>query len=221
MTRLIFAATACIAICAHCFSTLAASYEIVEDKPINNGSVRDVAVRIPEPITEQEVRRIAAEVKAKSQKQYPKTSIFFLLPGQEPKKGAWARALYGPALKVSIFGATVDEKKMIDAAPPVDGKVIGEWFHDLPGSSRKIAFLLRDGKVFMKKTFKDGSSGEDEIVRTGARKFARMDEKGGEWMQVNGAGDLEFHTRNGKADTAARTASAPPLAALDEDPPGQ
>lgn len=191
-------------------------YEIIQDKPINAGAIRDVVVRVPEPIAEGEIRRIASEVKARGTQAFPKTSIFFLLPGMEVGKGAWARAMYGPELKITIIGATVEETKRLAAAPPPDGKLIGEWIYDLPGMSHRIAFVQRDGKVVMKKTFSDGSSGEYEIVPAGGRKFVRKDEKAGEWMQVNAQGDLEFHTRLGRADTAGKSPSSPPLSAIDE-----
>ena len=72
----------------------------------------------------------------------------------------------------------------------------------------------------MKKLFADGSSAEEEIVPLGSRKFVRKDEKSGEWMQVNEQGHLEFHTKQGKADTAGKTSSSPPLSALDSEVAG-
>lgn len=191
------------------------AYEIVRDRSINLDTVRDVVARIPHPVSEDEIRRIADEIKATG-KAHPKTSIFFLLPGMEPDKGAWARALYDPALTVKIIGATIDEEKRIAAAPPPAGKIIGEWHYNLPGGlSHRIAFVRRDGRIFMVKTFMDGSSGEQEITKAG-RRYAVKDRPAGDWMEINASGHLEFYDKQGKADTASRTPSSPPIGAEEE-----
>lgn len=204
----------CIAVRGYCDAPTA-GYEVIQDKVINAGAIRDVLVRIPEPISENDVRRIAAEVEASSKKKYPKTSIFFLLPGMEPNKGAWARALFRPDLQVTIIGAPVEEKKKIDAAPLPQGTIIGEWYYDAPMLSHRITFLCRGEKVFMAKTFSDGSAGEEEILFLGQRKFSRKNDKRGEWMEVNSRGDLDFYDQQGRADSASRTKTSPPPDALD------
>lgn len=215
MSRLLCAgALICFAVRGFC-DTPSAGYEVIQDKPINAGAIRDVIVRIPEPISEDEVRRIAADVKASSPKKYPKTSIFFLLPGMQPDKGAWARALFKPDLQVTIIGAPVEQKQKIDAAPLPQGNIIGEWYYDAPMLSHRITFLRRGEKVFMAKTFSDGSAGEEEILFLGQRKFSRKDNKHGEWMEVNSKGDLDFYDQHGKADSASKTKNSPPPDVLD------
>jgi hypothetical protein len=188
------------------------AYEVLQDKPINAGTIRDVYVRIPEPVTEEEIKRIASEIKGNSKHSCPKTSIFFLLPGEEPDKGAWARALYAPDLKISIFGVTVEQKKKIAAAPAPDGKVLGEWFLDFPGGlPHRITFVQRGKKVFALKSFADGSSREQELVPIGRTKFKDKATKQDEWMEISPQGFLEFRSPEGKAFAAALTANSPPI----------
>lgn len=226
MHRLLCAlALICFAVRGFC-DTPSSGYEVIQDKPISAGAIRDVLVRIPEPISEDEVRRIATDVKASSRKKYPKTSIVFLLPGMEPGNRAWARAVFKPDLQVTIIGTPAEQKKKIDAAPALKGTIIGEWFYDLPGLSHRITFLRRGDKLFMVKSFPDGSAGEEEILSLGDRKFSRKDGNRGGWMEVNGKGDLDFYDQQGKADTAVRAKSSPAPEILDglsssEEPPAR
>jgi hypothetical protein len=200
-------------------------YVVVSDKPINNGAIRDVFVRIPQPIEPDDLRRLANQIKAASQKTYPKTSIFFLLPGQEPDKGAWARALFDPALSVNVIGGTAKDKERIDLSPilpPVEkagdggapeSEIVGVWYLSLPaGSSHRITLFRRDGIPYLRKVYGDGSSGEYEVMPHGKHRYAE-DNSFGDWMQINERGNLDFYDGESgrRVLTASKTDASPPL----------
>ena len=190
-----------------------AEYDVVSDRPINNGSIRDVVVRIRQPLDPDDLRRLANQIKAASQKTYPKTSIFFLLPGQEPNKGAWARALFDPALSVNVIGGSAKDKERIEVSPLPEGEIIGVWYLDGPGSSsRRITLLRRDGHLFLNNVYGDGSSGESEVMPYGKHRYAE-DNSFGDWMQINERGDLDFYGGESRRRvfTASRTNASPPL----------
>jgi hypothetical protein len=190
-----------------------AAYVVLRDKPINAGAIRDVVVRIPEPLSEADLKSLANRIKADSTKSYQKTSIFFLLPGQEVDAGAWARAVFAPALQINIIGATAEQKNRLDQLPLPDGEVIGDWYLDAPGSSsHRITLFRRDGKVYMRRFFGDGSSGEAEVMPQGRHRYFE-DNPFGDWMQINERGNLDFYggSEKRRAYTAAKTAGSPPL----------
>lgn len=190
------------------------TFVTLEDQPINGGSIRDVTVRIEEPISEDDLRALAKRIKADSRNTYPKTSIFFLLPGQEPGKGAWARAIFAPELKITILGGAKDTKRALEQVPLPSGEVIGDWYLDAPGSSsHRITLFRRDGKTFMQKAFGDGSSGEYEVVPLGGHRYQMAENPHGDWIAINERGNLDFYGGSTKtrAYTAAKTALSPPL----------
>ena len=93
---------------------LSTAFFILQDQPINNRSIREVYVRIQGPISEGQVKAIALNVKNSADLEYPKTKVWFLLPGQGKNSGAWASATFRPELEVLIIGASADTQNHVD-----------------------------------------------------------------------------------------------------------
>jgi len=171
-------------------------HTIISDKPVNNGAIRDVVVRIDAPISEEDVGAIANKIKTSSVRQYPTTSIFFLLPEQTLNQGAWARALFKPTLKVTILGASAEATKKATAGERVvDGEKIGEWKWDFVGQIRIIVIAKRGDDFFQTTFFDDGSKREEELGNIGLNQFSN---KRGTKVAINEAGNLDIYGEDGR-----------------------
>jgi hypothetical protein len=185
---------------------LTASFEVIQDQPINNGSIREVYVRIDEPIAEEQVRAVAVKVKNAAYSSCPKTKVWFLLPSQRIGSGAWASATFRPELEVMIIGAHAETHHALETAvTAAKGEVLGQWIWDIGSLAHKITLIKRGDAVVMRKTFVDtrGRSVEDEkpVEILGPNKY-RYPGSETTWMRINPTGALEFHDRDGGMDSA-------------------
>jgi hypothetical protein len=194
-----------VCLLAMCFTAHGEEFRLLSDKPLTR-DIREVFVEIQKPLPEAEVRRIAATVKATAKKQYPKTSVWFLLPGMEPGAGAWARALYKPDLELTILGERADsETQKADSEQP-EGQVVGTWSVSSPPLPHKIVIVRRGKKTYMVRLDKDGSKSEEEVTEVVAdKKFTRRKSKHGEYMLIRPDGHLEFWDKDGKFDAAQKS----------------
>ena len=185
---------------------LTTSFEVLQDQPINNGSIREVYVRIDEPIAEEQVRAVAFKVKNAAYSSCPKTKVWFLLPSQRIGSGAWASATFRPELEVIIIGARAGTHHALEkAVTAAKGEVLGQWIWDIGSFAHKITLIKRGDAVVMRKTFVDtrGRSVEDEkpVEILGPNKY-RFPGSETTWIRINASGQLEFHDREGGMDVA-------------------
>jgi hypothetical protein len=194
-----------VCLLAMCFTAYGEDFRVITDKPLTR-DIREIFVEIQNPVPEAEVRRIASAIKTKAKKQYPKTSIWFLLPGMEPGSGAWARALYKPDLEITILGPKAEEQVRAGDKKQPEGQVVGSWSSNASPLQHKILILKRDQKCFLVRVGSDGSTSEEEITEEVPRKkFARRKSRHGEYMLIGQGGHLEFWDKDGKFDTAQKT----------------
>lgn len=188
---------------------LQTKFEIIQDQPINNGGIREVYVRIKEPVTEDQVKAVAYNVKHSSYSSCPKTKVWFLLPAQRIGGGGWASATFRPELEVAILGSRAKIDGSQRKAPvPVDGKVLGQWIHDQPGSfGHTVSFVKRGDGIFMLQDFVgeqgDAATNTKMLVVLGPNRYQYPGSKES-WMRINDQGDLEIHDQEGLVDTARR-----------------
>lgn len=185
---------------------LKTSFEVLQDRPINNGSIREVHVRLESPVAEDQVKAVAFKVKNSRYSSCPKTKVWFLLPGQHIGGGAWASAAFRPKLEVTILGARAEVHQALKkVAIPADGKVLGEWIWDVSSLTRKITFIKRGDGVFMRNTFVsetgDSANEEKKLAVLGPNKY-RYPGSDTTWMTINNKGELEFHDPHGLIDAA-------------------
>jgi predicted Zn finger-like uncharacterized protein len=183
-------------------------FEIIQDQPINNGSIREVYVRIEKPVTEDQVKAIAYKVRNDSHTSCPKTKVWFLLPAQRIGGGAWASATFRPDLEVQTIGPSVkDAQALKKSVLQVHGETLGEWIHDLGTSSHRITLEKQGNAILIHRTFvgERGDSATDtktlEILGPNQYRYPGSKES---WLRINNQGHLEIHDRQGLVDTARR-----------------
>jgi hypothetical protein len=120
------------------------SYPVIEEA-ISPKSVwpslparRHISVRLNMKVSEEVLREIALELKAKETRQYESTRISFFLPGKGSGMGPgntnfWATADFDSGLRVWIMGFTIVEERFLRTAPlslPTGSVPIGTWLMD-------------------------------------------------------------------------------------------
>jgi hypothetical protein len=184
-------------------------FEVLQDEPINNGSIREVYVRIEQPVAEDQVKAVAYNVLHSSYSSCPKTKVWFLLPAQRIGGGAWASATFRPELEVLIIGSSVGKSQALArSSNQVPGRILGQWTHNLLGTaSHKITLEQRGNSILMHRTFVDqrGESATDtkslEVLGPNRYRYPGSTES---WMSINSKGNLEIRDPQGLVDTAPR-----------------
>jgi hypothetical protein len=133
----------------------AVSHELLRDQQINNGSIREVFVRLAKPISREQLGSLATRLEKANRQPCPKTKIVFLLPGQGERTGAWAIAvLRGREWEINIVGASAEKHRLLEDAPvTADGEIAGEWVLDSSRLTYKICLVRKEGKTSMIKVF--------------------------------------------------------------------
>lgn len=183
------------------------SYEVISDKSVNAGQLREVWVRIEKPVPEAAVRKIAARVKATDRKRHPKTTIAFLLPAMEVNNGAWARAVFRPKLEVTIFGASVEEYDALLNQKEPGGNSLGTWLRVLPGGPTHTITISKsdDGTLTATYSYPGGASRTKEVVEIErGRKYRESESKFGEFQVIDAKGNLELWDESGRIETLQR-----------------
>ncbi|WP_027358393.1 hypothetical protein [Desulforegula conservatrix] len=181
------------------------NYKIVKDEAFGNIK-RTVDVVLPERIDEQMLTSIAKEIHDKRANDFERTFICYSIAG-EKALSAWATTHFNPDLKVEIIGATKQdhEKLLTKDKTDMPENLIGSWLsHN--GSEHKVVAYKKNGKVFIRNIYPDGSSFEEQHKLTtykGLKKFqTETDRSIGEYFLINAKGELEFWSKNGNFYTA-------------------
>lgn len=178
-------------------------YTITKDEK-NGNTKRSVEVELPERIERDSLRALAEEIHEGG---YDRTFIGYRIEGEEAGP-YWATTHYNPDMDVVILGSTVTENARLDQkSDGINGEVIGEW-RSTWVSEYKIVFLSRDGEMFVKRDFADGSGGEERLFReTRDGKTVYYDESSeqhGEYYVISQDGRLQFWSENGNYYTAPK-----------------
>lgn len=186
------------------------TYRIITEETIPNVK-RSVDVRLNRRVSEDVLRTIAYEIRAKASNQYQRTFIVYYLPEMEIGAGAWASSHFNPDLKISILGASEEElAALLESPDSVPGRqIIGIWLDEL--LSRRIVLYRKDDKVFMESTFKDGSVGTYEMTQRNTSRGPRFDHKNGfasgDHYILNRSGQLEIRDSDGLITIARKVSS--------------
>ena len=186
------------------------TYTIVGEDVIR-GIKRGVDVRISRPVTEEELKRIAYEVKSMDKRRFERILIHYWLPNQVIGSGSWAISYFTPMLEIQIQGETseqydrrLDRLDDQDESPvtPDDEIVVGIWRDNSPYIYGLRKIVRRGSKYFFIAKFDfDGTSIELEYLMSETTSGQRFDRKkpraNPEWMIINADGDLETWDRDG------------------------
>ena len=184
------------------------TYSIINSNIIP-GIKRSLDVRLNEKVSEATLRTIALKLKAQDSRYYKRTFICYYLPGMEVDTGAWATTHFNPNLKVRILGLTVEQENALRQLPDdASREVIGIWLDESPFIGSRITIFRQNDKLFMEKTYKDGSGSKKEIVEklSGKNRTFRKKEGSsvGEFYLIDNHGKLQMWDQEGIIWTAKK-----------------
>jgi hypothetical protein len=177
--------------------------EVVPKFGINKCNIN---VELSEKISKEELTSIAKKLR-KTRMSYDKLWIFYNLPGMTVGTGAWATTHFTPNLEVEILGTTSETEKKMNSVK-VDGKMIGKWQDARPYSECLWILYEKNKKIFLKRTFSDGSSGEDEYIKKQFKGKVRYELKQNPekvYYLLEDNGNLSMWGQNGKFGDALKT----------------
>jgi len=172
------------------------SYSIISEKP--QGKIKNnIHVQIESAISEDEIRAIANEIKARNSN-YNNIYIFYLLPHMRIGNGAWATSHFTPTLKIDIKGASNEEISILKGINS-DNVVIGKWLYNDPPIERSLIIEEKDGNYQLKSLFKDGSTGLTELNMRikGTDKIFMYENNFGEYYKLGADGILGLYDNEG------------------------
>lgn len=174
-------------------------YKIIEDQSNPSIEKNQLDVEINQKLTEGQIATLAEEL-FNTKDQERRFYIFYKLKGID-NKIAWATSHFDPDLKIEIFGSNYkQDNNMLDSARKVDGNIIG-IFDDSKNTNFFYTLYEKDGKKFMKVSFKDGGDMVEELKEDG-HKYISKDGNQGEYYILEGQ-QLDFYnSENTKFSTA-------------------
>ena len=152
-------------------------YSIISKNTLLNEK-RSLDIRINKRVSKNVLRAIALKLKAQDSKSYKRTFISYYLPGMKINSGSWASTHFNPSLEVKIYGMSKDQYNEIRKLPKVKigEKIIGNWL-DKSLPQGKITIYTKNGKLFIRKTYKDGSVSNDECKKYKVGRQVRIKKK--------------------------------------------
>ncbi len=177
-------------------------YRIASDEASSETS-RRVAVVLTKRLAEADIGRIADIVRAKEKAPFERTIVNFYLPRMKIGEGAWAAAIYSPALKISIAGLRLDEEQSAIAEAANDPRPrAGVWLTAAPAVSGRLTIFHDGARSFAEWRLRNGDKSVEELIETRDPKGRRFATKtgGADYYLITWNGDLEL--RDGQAIVA-------------------
>jgi hypothetical protein len=177
------------------------TYEIIKTE--RRGDIKCMlTVTLSERISEQQLRRLALELRSKETKQYDRMFITYYLSGMEIGAGAWATSHFNPDLDVRILGMTAEEEKsLLTDKTKAAGKIIGVWIDDFLG---KVTIVQKGSEHIINKKYKDGSASTEPLIGYKVQGKPAFKEEGntlGEYYIIEESGELGVYDSLGLIKT--------------------
>jgi hypothetical protein len=170
-------------------------------------------VRLPRKVSEEDLRLLAYDVKARYGGKRPRTIIWFCLPGRRCPQSSWAFADFDPGLKIEIRGLSIQDEKVLLAQPlPAHTELIGVWFDDAYDAARYTIYRTSEG-LFLSTMHLGSTKGSvKELVEKpayeGERKFERKEgSRAGDRYLVGADGNFEVRDDSGTILNGNRVSS--------------
>lgn len=182
------------------------TYRIVKETTNEKFSKKNLDVELNIRTDKATLEKIAKSLRS-TRKRYKRLWIAYYLPGMQHGAGSWAISHFTPNLEVEILGTTVEEDKRLRAVTINRKDVIGKWLDDRPLVANVIIIFKKSGKLIMKNTFKDGSSGEYKLIVKqvhGKTKYQSIEDTFGEYYMLEHNGNLGMYSPNGKFSEAMK-----------------
>lgn len=184
-------------------------YKIVSEKENVNPKLGinkcNIEIELKHKISKEELTALANKLR-EIRKSYDNLWIFYNLPGKQAGSAAWATTHFTPNLKVEILGASDQEEKVMNEAS-VDGTIIGKWQDTRPLAECTMIIYKKGNKIFMKSTYGDGSSSDDEFIKKnykGKIRYEQKVNKHSEYFLIEGNGNLGMYGNDGKFGEAIK-----------------
>ena len=195
-------------------------YSIV-DSDIRPGIKRGLDVRIDKKLSEDELRRLAFEIRDSDPNTYKRTFICYYLPDMKVGAGAWATTHFNPELEVRILGLTVQEEHSFTAkVDDPSREFIGKWLDEQLYQGNRAVIFKEDGRVLLENTFGDGGTVRTELLETASQRGRRFENAGGskagDYYLITSSGTLEVWDNEGLI-SQARAIWTPPTHARTSD----
>lgn len=185
-------------------STKGKSYSVIsEDSDIAIGKT-NIKIRLQGPINKNELKSLAININ-KERPDYRLLWIFYYLPGQDTKNGAWAISHFKPELDLKILGASKEGyRKMRDEK--VSGEIIGTWYDNDAILPNKKFLVKEEGKLYMKSVYADngliGTGGKltEQVFKLKEKNLVRYNYENihGEYYLIEENGNLSLYDDSGK-----------------------
>lgn len=181
------------------------TFTIVKEDKIP-GAKRSLDIRLNKKVSEEVLRAIALKLKAQDAGAYERTFIAYYLPEMTIGTGAWATTHFNPDLEIRILGLGVEaENKALNPPEPAHREIIGR--DERPFVANRISIFREGGKLFIERTFKDGSSLKKELAEKNSPLGRRFDDvdgsDAGDHFVIATDGNLQIRDNDGLI-TAAR-----------------
>lgn len=99
------------------------NYEIIKKEVVTSEKF-SIDLRIDKKLSEEEIRKIAEEIKQKNPK-FKRYFICYYLPDMEIDKGAWATSHIDPEISIQFLGATKEESNVLLNSNIPEGEIVG------------------------------------------------------------------------------------------------
>ena len=179
----------------------------VENTDIVSDHKRGLEVRLNKRVSEDVLRAIALELKKRDSREYDRTFIDYYLPDMELGAGAWATTHFNPDLEVRILGLSKEQEAALSEIEDSDRDVMSGWLEDTFTQSRYLLFR-ENGRLFMERTFGDGSSRVMEVVEKQSphgRRLDRVEETNtDDYWVIDESGNLQLRDSEGLVTTAEK-----------------
>jgi hypothetical protein len=185
------------------------SYPTVQDVVGFMDTKRTVTIRLNMKVSEEILREIALEVKAKEIKQYEYTRIWFFLPGKGPGMGPgnehrWASADFDAGLRVWIDGYSIEDEKAMRTLPlelPIGSQSLGTWLLDDGYAKTRQTIYILKGRVFYHVQYAgtpETSAIEMDEIPDERGRLLKMRNGSADRYLIKANGQLELYTGSGK-----------------------
>jgi len=184
------------------------TYTII-DQNVLPGIKRSLDIRLNKKVSEGALRSIATQLRGSDSNSYERTFIGYYLPDMEVNAGYWATSHFNPDLEVRILGLTAEQEETLKLQPADPSReLIGTWIDERPHVGNRITIFLEDDKLFMENTYKDGSSGQTEVVEKKSPLGRRFEKVAGSndhdhWI-LKSDGSLQLRDDEGLIATAKK-----------------
>jgi len=178
-------------------------YRIIKDESNPNIEKNQLQVEINQKLTEGQLATLAEELYNTKDKQR-RFYIFYNLKDNENTFMAWATSHFDPELEITINGSTnTEDNQILTKAKKVPGNIIG-IFNETDRIYSIYTIYENNGKTFIRMTFKDGESMDNEVekisTKNGVRYNYKEDISQGEYFILNND-VLEFYNKENKMFT--------------------